>query len=219
VLGDVDLAQALLWYVAFLFSTTCHEAAHAWAAKLGGDLTAYHGGQVSLNPLPHIMREPFGMVLVPILSLLMGGWVLGWASAPYDPYWAERYPKRAGLMSAAGPAANLVLCFVSIALLRVGRATGWLDPTAMAGFGDPIVLFLWTMAILNGILCVFNLLPFPPLDGAGVLEGLGGSSIRRLYQSFRQLPIAPMVGLIVAWSVFPRLAGPVHALILWLTTR
>jgi len=48
------LASGLLWFLAFLFSTTCHEAAHAWVAKRGGDLTAYAGGQVSLNPIPHI---------------------------------------------------------------------------------------------------------------------------------------------------------------------
>src|SRR3954463_846660 len=101
-----ELALAPLWYVTFLLSTTCHEAAHAWAAKLGGDLTAFHGGQVTLNPVPHIKREPFGLVLIPILSFFMGGAMLGWASAPYDPLWSRRYPKRAAWMSLAGPAAN-----------------------------------------------------------------------------------------------------------------
>lgn len=79
------LINGLVWYIVFLLSTTCHEAAHAWAAKLGGDLTAFHGGQVSLDPVPHIRREPFGMVVFPILSYVMGGWMMGWASAPYDP--------------------------------------------------------------------------------------------------------------------------------------
>ena len=62
------LALGLLWYVVFLLATTCHEAAHALVAKWGGDLTAFHGGQLTLNPLPHVKREPYGMVLVPILS-------------------------------------------------------------------------------------------------------------------------------------------------------
>ena len=98
------------WYVAFLFCTVLHEAAHAWAAKLGGDLTAYDGGQVSIDPVPHIRREPVGMVVLPLLSLIMshGSWPFGYASAPYDPYWAMRYPKRAALMALAGPAANLL---------------------------------------------------------------------------------------------------------------
>jgi Zn-dependent protease len=79
------LVTGFIWYVAFLFSTTCHEASHALVAKLGGDDTAALGGQVSLNPIPHIRREPFGMVLIPLLAFFMSGSMIGWASAPYDP--------------------------------------------------------------------------------------------------------------------------------------
>ena len=78
------LALGLGWYVVFVFSVTCHEAAHAFAAMKLGDKTAYHGGQVTLDPTPHVRRSPFGMVVVPILSFLLGGWMIGWASAPYD---------------------------------------------------------------------------------------------------------------------------------------
>ena len=60
-----DPVEALVWYVVFLFSITVHEAAHAWAAMRGGDLTAYHGGQVSIDPIPHIRREPIGTVVLP----------------------------------------------------------------------------------------------------------------------------------------------------------
>ena len=67
-LSNDILVLGFAWYVVLLLSTTCHEAAHALAAKLGGDLTAFHGGQVSLDPVPHIRREPFGMVVFPILS-------------------------------------------------------------------------------------------------------------------------------------------------------
>ena len=65
-----DPADAIIYYVVFLFSTTLHEAAHAWAAARGGDLTAYHGGQVSLSPIPHIRREPVGMVVLGALLLV-----------------------------------------------------------------------------------------------------------------------------------------------------
>ena len=72
------IALGLLWYVVFLLSTTCHEAAHALVAKWGGDMTASQGGQVSLNPIPHIRREPFGMVVIfPLLSYAVGGWMMG----------------------------------------------------------------------------------------------------------------------------------------------
>ena len=109
----VDLATGLIYYAVFLFSTTLHEAAHAWAAMRGGDLTAYHGGQVSLDPLPHIRREPFGMVALPLLGVLIAGWPFGYASAPYDPKWALAHPRRAALMALAGPAANMLLVIAS----------------------------------------------------------------------------------------------------------
>ena len=104
---SVDLVSGLQWYLVFLYSTTLHEAAHAWAALKLGDDTAYQGGQVTLDPTPHIRREPIGMVVVPLLSFLFGGWMIGWASTPYDPDWAMRYPRRSAWMSLAGPALTL----------------------------------------------------------------------------------------------------------------
>src|ERR1700739_647038 len=127
IMNTPDLALGVIWYIVFLFSTTCHEAAHAFVAKLGGDTTAAEGGQVSLDPTPHIRRSPFGMVVVPILSYLAGGWMIGWASAPYNPQWAATYPQRSAAMSLAGPAANLLLVIVSFILIRVGLALGFFE--------------------------------------------------------------------------------------------
>src|SRR6187401_878933 len=115
-----DFSDGLLWYLVFLYSTICHEAAHAWTALRLGDDTAYRGGQVSLDPLPHIRREPFGMVVVPLISLLAGGWMIGWASAPYDPRWALQYPRRSALMALAGPAVNMILVLLAALALRAG---------------------------------------------------------------------------------------------------
>ncbi len=85
-----------LWYAMFLLSITCHEAAHAFAAYRGGDLTAYREGQVTLNPLPHMRREPFGTIAIPFVTFLWMGWMMGWASAPYDPSWEARHPPAPG---------------------------------------------------------------------------------------------------------------------------
>ncbi|HEX5177464.1 MAG TPA: hypothetical protein VFV83_10565, partial [Chthoniobacteraceae bacterium] len=117
-----NVVDGLLWYFVFLYSTVLHEAAHAWAAFRLGDDTAYRGGQVTIDPTPHIRREPFGMVIVPIISWFLnhGNWMIGWASAPYDPTWAQRYPRRAALMAAAGPCANLALVLGAALLVRVG---------------------------------------------------------------------------------------------------
>src|SRR5215475_4379593 len=123
-LSPEALVQGLVWYVVFLFSTTCHEASHSLAAKWGGDLTAFRGGQVTLNPVPHMKREPFGMLVVPLLSFLLGGWMIGWASAPYDPFWQSRYPRRAAWMSLAGPAANFALMLLAAIGIRGGMMAG-----------------------------------------------------------------------------------------------
>ena len=71
------LVLGLTWFVVFLFSTTLHEAGHAFAANKLGDPTAYEGGQVSLNPLPHIQREPLGMIVVPLITFAANQWMMG----------------------------------------------------------------------------------------------------------------------------------------------
>src|ERR1700751_2922021 len=118
------LVFGFIWYVAFLFSTTCHEASHALVAKVGGDDTAAR--QVTLNPVPHIQREPWGMVVIPILSFIFTRGMIGWASAPFDPEWQRRYPRRAAMMALAGPAANYTLMLLAAIGLRVVFSMGWL---------------------------------------------------------------------------------------------
>ena len=110
--------------MAFLFSTTLHEAAHAFAAYRLGDRTAYEGGQVTLDPIPHMRREPLGTIIVPIISFLAGGWMIGWASAPYDPQWAYENPRSSAKMAAAGPLANLLLAFLAAMAIRIGMYAG-----------------------------------------------------------------------------------------------
>src|SRR5712671_1187798 len=134
VMDQTTMATGFLWFLAFLFSTTVHEAMHALVALRGGDPTAYHGGQVSLSPIPHIRREPIGMLLVPLVTALTQGWAIGWASTPYDTRWAARYPKRAALMAAAGPAGNLSIAFVAFVLIRLGLASGWFVPPDSVSF-------------------------------------------------------------------------------------
>src|ERR1700760_2821763 len=112
------LTIGFIYYIVFLFSTTCHEASHALVAKWGGDATAALNGQVTLNPFPHIRREPWGMVVIPLIAFLFMGQMIGWASAPFDPAWERRYPKRAALMALAGPATNFILMFIGAIGLR-----------------------------------------------------------------------------------------------------
>jgi Zn-dependent protease len=220
------LLLGLTWYVVFLMSTTCHEAAHALAAKFGGDPTAFHGGQVSLNPIPHVRREPFGMVVFPIITYAFGGWMMGWASAPYDPLWAERHPRRAAWMSLAGPGANLALTILAGLAIHAGLAMGAFAHPESADFTHIVVAtsggaaegaatLLSVMFSLNLLLGVFNLLPVPPLDGFGAV---GLLLPEKAAESFQHLGIRvraySMIGLLVAWRVFDPIFDPVFTLAL-----
>ena len=218
------LTAGLVWYVVFVLSTTCHEAAHALAAKLGGDLTAFHGGQVSLDPTPHIRREPIGMVVAPILSYIMGGWIMGWASAPYDPYWARRHPHRAAWMSLAGPAANFALAIVAGILIHVGIWTGVFEHPDRAGFMHVVSAvgsglrvglapFLSLMFSLNILLGCFNLLPIPPLDGFSAIGLLMNEEKAGQLEEFgARMRGFSYVGLLLAWQVFGPLFDPIFTL-------
>jgi Zn-dependent protease len=220
------LAFAFLWYVAFLFSTTCHEAAHALAARLGGDPTAYHGGQVTLNPLPHIEREPWGMVVIPLISFFIFGWVIGWASAPYDPLWQRRYPRRAAWMALAGPAANLLIMLLAAAGVWLGVRLGHLRHPTVAQIGGAhgvveavnpeqfgfLAAFLGVFFILNLLLGTFNLLPLPPLDGhAGITLALSEKQALRVME-FGQDRSFHVLGTLIAWYVFGKIIPVVFLL-------
>lgn len=207
------LAQGLLYYVVFLFSTTFHEAAHAWAAMRGGDLTAYHGGQVSLDPRPHIRREPFGMLILPLLTTLTSGWPMGFASAPYDPRWAIRYPRRAAWMAIAGPAANMVLVITAIIVIRAGVLAdvfyaptsvgfGRLVGTDLGGIWPGVATVTSIVFSMNLLLAVLNLIPLPPLDGsAAILLFMPESIANRYQQMLWSSPMLGMVGMLAAWRL------------------
>jgi len=213
------LAKLPLWLAAFLLSLTCHEAAHALAGKLGGDSTA--AAQVTLDPLPHIRREPFGALVVPILSFFLqgGGWMIGWASAPYDPTWASRHPRRAAGMAAAGPAANFALALLAALAMRIGIATGYftlpagsltLETLVVApdGVAQGLGLFLSVLFSINLILGCFNLIPLPPLDGYAIVPLVMNDRMRDKWFGLFSGGGA-LMGLIIAWVLFDRMMPPV----------
>jgi len=193
-------------FVVFLFSTTCHEAAHAFAAYKGGDPTAFNTGQASLSPIPHIRREPFGMVLVPLLCFIAGSPMIGWASAPYDPLWARRYPRRAALMSLAGPLTNFALVLIAALLLNVGAVSGVFHGD---GVGRGVLQFLSVLFRLNILLCIFNLIPIPPLDGFPALAlVLPEQAALKLFDLGFQIRRFSFLILLLGWQYFGEILDP-----------
>jgi Zn-dependent protease len=211
------LVLGVIWYIVFLFSTTCHEGAHALVAKHGGDPTAFHGGQVSLNPLPHIQRAPFGTVVAPILTyILPPHWMIGWASAPYDPRWQQSYPRRAAWMALAGPGANFTLMLLAGVTIRVGMHFGVFRIPESAGFthiteaATPGVAgfaatFLSILFVLNLLLGTFNLLPVPPLDGNTGVTLLMSESAALKFMNWTQNQGFGMAGLMLAWVLYDKI--------------
>lgn len=213
-----SVALGGLWYVAFLLALTCHEAAHALVALWGGDNTAAVGGQVTLNPLPHVRREPLGMVAVPLLSFALNGWMLGWASAPYSQLWEHRYPRRAALMALAGPGANLILAILAGILIHAGIYAGIFQMPASITFfsvvegveGESAAAQILSILFTQNILLVaFNLMPMPPLDG-NTAVGLivPRNTARKWFDVTRNQPY-DILGLMVAWYFFSHFFWPV----------
>ncbi|OAI41807.1 hypothetical protein AYO41_05200, partial [Verrucomicrobia bacterium SCGC AG-212-E04] len=209
---DLSVSDAIMMYIVFLYSTVLHEAAHAWTAWRLGDDTAYRGGQVSLDPTPHIRREPIGMVAVPLLSLFLGGWVIGWASAPYDPLWEQRYPRRSALMALAGPASNLFLFIMAALGILAGLAAGGFEMPARFGFTQvtrPVVdggMWAFGATLLsvvfsqNLLLAALNILPVPPLDGRAMPLFFLRDQAVTAYLNFIHQPAVMLIGMVIVWN-------------------
>jgi Zn-dependent protease len=166
---DINVAQVFIAFSVLLFSLTVHETAHAWTADRLGDPTARRLGRVSFNPLVHM--DPVGTVLFPLLAMLTGFPLIGWAKpVPVNVNQLRNGRRDFVLVAAAGPASNLVMAFLAAALLAA-------MPVSPVMLGEPNLsaplATLFSRAVqLNLLLAVFNMLPIPPLDGGNVLSGL-----------------------------------------------
>lgn len=148
-----------------LFAITLHEAAHGYVARHFGDMTAFQQGRISLNPLRHI--DPVGTILLPLMTLLVGGILFGWAKPVPVNFAALRRPKQDMLWVAlAGPASNLVMALGWAACIQLA----WWWPESY--FAEPLLEMAHLGVKINVILLVLNLLPLPPLDGGRVLVSL-----------------------------------------------
>lgn len=175
----IDFAQILIGFAVLIASLTVHEAAHAWSADRFGDPTARMLGRVSLNPAVHV--DPIGTLLFPLIAMVTGAPLLGWAKpVPVNTMRLRGHWKRKFMMvAAAGPASNLVLATIAAVALRV------IVPRLNPGDADTAVQFLWQMVQLNVVLAVFNMLPLPPLDGGNVLSGLLSGSAAQMFDTIR----------------------------------
>jgi Zn-dependent protease len=176
VAGIAAVVLALVWhhnitrteviiFCVIVVSVILHEVSHGWVAKAFGDDTAARAGRLTLNPVPHV--DPLGTLIVPALLSLSGGGFIGWAKpVPVDVTNLRKPRNQRTYVALAGPATNAVVALVTgvvfVQLVRPGLTAG--APLSLVGQ----VVFL--ASVLNVGLCAFNLVPWPPLDGAAVLE-------------------------------------------------
>jgi Zn-dependent protease len=189
------LFQISIWTLPVLFAVTLHEAAHGWVAWKLGDDTAYRLGRVTFNPLRHI--DPFGTIMLPAMLLLAsGGSVMFGAAKPVPVnFRGLRRPRRdMVLVAAAGPAANLVIAVIAAALFHA-------LPILSPDFGQWVGYNLQNAIWINVLLCVFNMIPIPPLDGGRVAVGLLPGPLSRALARLERKGIFIVLGLVfvVPW--------------------
>ena len=189
-MDEKTIIDGLIYYIGLIVLLTLHEFGHAWTAWRCGDDTAKLQGRVSLNPLVHI--DPIGTVVLPLIMIFaspgLGRFLVGWAKpVPVNPF-NLGHPRRDDiLVTMAGPGMNLVLAVLLAALARVG----------LLAHSDDMVDLCLNWARLSLILCFFNLIPIPPLDGSHVLRNLTNMS----YETYNQLSRFGFIAVIIVLQI------------------
>ncbi len=177
--------QILIALFVLLLSLVVHESAHAYAALRLGDDTALRMGRLTLNPMAHL--DPVGSILFPVMGLLLGGFVIGWAKpVPVNTMRLNNPLRDHAIVAAAGPASNLLLALVSAIMLGIVAAIAHGTGATGTGNGLMFLSLLFSLGIkLNVLLALFNLIPVPPLDGSWILLTFLRGEAMRFYIRLR----------------------------------
>ena len=178
--------------VVLLLAISAHEAAHAWMSYKFGDDTARLLGRITLNPVAH--TDPIGTLLIPIVGFIIGSIggplasipLIGWGKpTPVNPLRWKNKDLANIMVSIAGILANLLIATIAFVILKVLLMSRVIDPYTMSAH-DPVTLFLLYLLIMNVSLAVFNLLPFPPLDGSNILYSILPPSAQPILELLEQ---------------------------------
>jgi Zn-dependent protease len=191
----MDIVSEIFLVAIIVFSAIIHEVMHGVAADYLGDKTARYAGRLTLNPIPHI--DIFGSILLPLALVLAGSPVFfGYAKpVPYNPYNLRPGRFSEAIVAGAGPASNAVIAIIFGLLVRFVP-----DPTLEG--------FFFLIVVVNVMLCIFNLIPIPPLDGSKVLEALLPRSLQHGYAGWRRtMEMNPLLGMALVIVIILLLGG------------
>ena len=180
----------MIYMVVLLLAISAHEAAHAWMSSKFGDDTARLLGRVTLNPVAH--TDPIGTLLIPIVNFVLaaggtGLFLIGWGKpTPVNPLRWRNKDVANVMVSIAGILANLLIATIAFIIIKVLISAGYFNTRSPGGLQEPVGLFLQFLLTMNISLAVFNLLPFPPLDGSKVLETFLPASMQPILETLEQ---------------------------------
>jgi Zn-dependent protease len=215
------IPQLVIYMVVLLLAISAHEAAHAWMSYKFGDDTARLLGRITLNPVAH--TDPIGTLLIPIVGFVFGSIggpvasipLIGWGKpTPVNPLRWRNKDLANVMVSIAGILANLILATIGFTILKVILMTGAAEQIPES-LQEPVGIFLRDLLVMNISLAVFNLLPFPPLDGSKVLDTFLPASLRPLMEIFEQYGFIILMLLIYA-GVLNAIIRPVIGFVAYL---
>jgi len=193
------IQKIAIYALPVIFAITVHEAAHGFAARFFGDMTADRAGRITLNPLKHI--DPIGTILLPALTLLVGGILFGWAKPVPVDFSRLRNPKRDMLwVAAAGPASNFVMALFWALMIKLSVSS----PNI---YSEPMALMGQAGVMINVVLMVLNLLPLPPLDGGRIAVSLLPNHMAYKYAQVERFGLIILIGLL-ATGILGRIMDP-----------
>jgi Zn-dependent protease len=207
--------------VVLLLAISAHEAGHAWMSYKFGDDTAYLLGRVTLNPVAH--TDPIGTLLIPIVGFIFGTIggplasipLLGWGKpTPVNPLRWRQKDLANIMVSLAGIMANLLIGTIAFVIFKVLLMTHVIDPYSVS-LHDPVTLFLFYLLIMNVSLALFNLLPFPPLDGSKILYSILPASAHSVLEMLEQYGFLILI-LVLYMGLPSYIISPVVQVIVWL---
>lgn len=206
------IPQLVIYMVVLLLAISAHEAAHAWMSYKFGDDTARLLGRITLNPVAH--TDPIGTLLIPIAGFIFGAMgggrfpLIGWGKpTPVNPLRWRNKDLANVMVSIAGILANLLIAIIAFVIFKFLLMSGTIQQMSDST-QEPVILFLDNLLIMNISLAVFNLLPFPPLDGSKVLETFLPASMQPALEFLERYGYFLLI-LLIYMGVFTAIIRPI----------